>query len=164
MVARQIVAMAETRGTTELRKAEIPHRLLLYRYTGAGPVAAEAAAELGVDPERMFKTLVVLAGDEPVFALVPAHRELAPKLLAAAAGSKHAHLADRRTAERLTGYQIGGISPLGSARRLRVFVDSSASGHAEILLNAGGRGMIVEVPGGPLLDHLGAEIVALVRG
>src|SRR5918911_1256341 len=100
MVARQILAMAETRGTTDLRRAGIPHRMLRYRYTGEGPVAAEAAAELGVEPARLFKTLVVLAGDEPVFALVPADRELALKLLASAAGVKHAQLGGRRTAAR----------------------------------------------------------------
>jgi prolyl-tRNA editing enzyme YbaK/EbsC (Cys-tRNA(Pro) deacylase) len=63
--------MAETRGTTDLRRAGIEHRLLAYRYTGTGPVAAEAAAALGVDAAALFKTLVVVAGDEPVFALVP---------------------------------------------------------------------------------------------
>src|SRR3954447_25948193 len=102
--------MAETRGTTDLRRAGIEHRLLGYRYTGEGPVAAEAADALGVNPSVLFKTLVVLAGEEPVFALVPGDQELATKLLAAAAGSKYAHLADRRDAERVTGYQVGGIS------------------------------------------------------
>jgi Cys-tRNA(Pro)/Cys-tRNA(Cys) deacylase len=163
MVAQRIVAMAETRGTTDLRQAGITHRLLRYRYTGEGPVAAEAAAELGVDPALLFKTLVVMAGSEPVFALVPADRELAPKLLAAAAGSKAAELADRRTAERITGYQIGGISPLGSRRRMRVFVDRSAGNHPAILLNAGARGLIAEVATPPLLAHLGAVAVPLVR-
>lgn len=163
MVARQILAMAETRGTTDLRRAGITHRVLRYRYTGEGPVAAEAAAELGIEPARLFKTLVVLAGDEPVFALVPADRELALKLLASAAGVKHAELADRRTAERVTGYQIGGISPLGSTRRLRVFVDSSAVEYTEILLNAGARGTIAEADAAPLLAHLAAVAVPLTR-
>jgi Cys-tRNA(Pro)/Cys-tRNA(Cys) deacylase len=137
--------MAETRGTTDLRRAGIDHRLLTYRYTGEGPVAAEAAAALGVDPGALFKTLVALAGSEPVFALVPGDRELSPKLLASAAGAKHAQLADRPTAERLTGYQIGGISPLGSRRALRTFVDESATSLPAVLLNAGGRGSIAEV-------------------
>jgi len=155
--------MAETRGTTDLRRAGIEHRLLSYRYTGEGPVAAEAAAALGVDPAALFKTLVVLAGEEPVFALVPGDHELATKLLAAAAGAKHAQLADRRAAERITGYQIGGISPLGSRRRLRSFVDESAASQPRIMLNAGGRGLIVEAPTEALLAHLGAAVVPLCR-
>jgi Cys-tRNA(Pro)/Cys-tRNA(Cys) deacylase len=155
--------MAETRGTTDLRRAGIEHRVHAYRYTGDGPVAAEAAAALGVDPSALFKTLVVVAGDEPVFALLPGDHELSTKLLAAAAGAKHAQLADRQTAERVTGYQIGGISPLGSKRRLRTFVDESAVTLPAILLNAGGRGLIVEAETAALVDHLGAKLVRLIR-
>ncbi len=155
--------MAETRGTTDLRRAGIEHRVHAYRYTGDGPVAAEAAAALGVDPSALFKTLVVVAGDEPVFALLPGDHELSTKLLAAAAGAKHAHLADRHTAERVTGYQIGGISPLGSKRRLRTFVDESAVTLPAILLNAGGRGLIVEAETAALVDHLSAKLARLIR-
>src|SRR5436305_8548899 len=132
--------MAETRGTTELRRAGIEHRLLAYQPTGEGPVAEEAAPALGVDPGAVFKTLVALAGDEPVFALVPANRELATKLLAAAAGAKHAQLADRPAAERLTGYQIGGISPLGSQRRLSTFFYESAETRPALLIYDRARG------------------------
>jgi Cys-tRNA(Pro)/Cys-tRNA(Cys) deacylase len=155
--------MAETRGTTDLRRAGIEHRVHAYRYTGDGPVAAAAAAALGVDPSALFKTLVVVAGDEPVFALLPGDHELSTKLLAAAAGAKHAQLADRHTAERVTGYQIGGISPLGSKRRLRTFVDESAVTLPAILLNAGGRGLIVEADTAALVDHLSAKLVRLIR-
>jgi Cys-tRNA(Pro)/Cys-tRNA(Cys) deacylase len=155
--------MAETRGTTDLRRAGIEHRVHAYRYTGDGPVAAEAAAALGVDPSALFKTLVVVAGDEPVFALLPGDHELSTKLLAAAAGAKHAQLADRHTAERVTGYQIGGISPLGSKRRLRTFVDESAVTLPAILLNAGGRGLIVQAETAALVDHLSAKLVRLIR-
>jgi len=67
--------MAETRGTTELRRAGIDHRLMAYAYAGGG--AAERAAEaLDVAPERMFKSLVARAGDDLVFALLPATSEL----------------------------------------------------------------------------------------
>jgi Cys-tRNA(Pro)/Cys-tRNA(Cys) deacylase len=155
--------MAETRGTTDLRRAGIEHRVLAYAYTGDGPVAAEAAAALGVDAAALFKTLVALAGEEPVFALVPGDRELAPKLLAMAAGAKYVRLADRQTAERLTGYQVGGISPLGSKRRLRAFVDESAASLPSVMLNAGGRGQIVEVGSGTLLAHLDATVAPLCR-
>lgn len=155
--------MAETRGTTDLRRTGIEHRVHAYRYTGDGPVAAEAAAALGVDPSALFKTLVVVAGDEPVFALLPGDHELSTKLLAAAAGAKHAQLADRHTAERVTGYQIGGISPLGSKRRLRTFIDESAVTLPAILLNAGGRGLIVEAETAALVDHLSAKLVRLIR-
>jgi Cys-tRNA(Pro)/Cys-tRNA(Cys) deacylase len=155
--------MAETRGTTELRRAGIEHRLMAYAYTGGGGAAEHAAEKLGVEPERMFKSLVAAAGDELVFALVPASGELSLKKLAASAGTKQARMAEPRDAERATGYQVGGISPLGSRRRLRVFLDASALGHERICLNAGGRGAIVELETAtlvPLVDAVSADLQA----
>ena len=105
--------MAETRGTTELRRAGVEHTLMRYAYRHGGG-AEQAADDLGVERARMFKSLVVRAGDDLVFALVPATSELSLKKLAAAAGVKHAEMADPRDAERVTGYQVGGMSPLGS--------------------------------------------------
>src|SRR5262245_11035098 len=72
----------------------------------------EAAARLGVPPERLFKTLVC-QGDELVMVLVPAAARLDLKALARALGVKKADLADPAAAERATGYVVGGISPLG---------------------------------------------------
>jgi Cys-tRNA(Pro)/Cys-tRNA(Cys) deacylase len=155
--------MGQTRGITELRRAGIAHRALHYGYTGDGPAAAEAARELDVEPERMFKTLVALAGEEPVFALVPADAELSLKKLAAAAGVKHAAMAPRDLAERRTGYQAGGISPLGSRQVLRVFMDDSALSHERVCLNAGGRGEIVEVATADLVSHVSATAADLRR-
>ena len=112
-----------------------------YRHGGG---AEQAADDLGVERARMFKSLVARAGGDLVFALVPATAELSLKKLAAAAGVKHAEMADPRDAERVTGYQVGGISPLGSRRRLPVYLDTSGGGFDRICLNAGGRGQIVE--------------------
>jgi Cys-tRNA(Pro)/Cys-tRNA(Cys) deacylase len=148
--------MAETRGTIELRRAGVKHRLMAYAYAGGGGAAEQAAEALGVEPQRMFKSLVAAAGGELVFALVPASGELSLKKLAASAGAKQARMADPRDAERATGYQVGGISPLGSRRRLRVFLDASALGHERICLNAGGRGSIVELDTAALVPLVGA--------
>ncbi|HVG87787.1 MAG TPA: YbaK/EbsC family protein [Gaiellales bacterium] len=153
--------MAETRGTSQLRKAGVDHHLHEYRYTGQGPAAGEAAEQLGIEPERMFKSLVARADEELVFALLPATSELSLKKLAAAAGAKHAQMAPPRDAERATGYQLGGISPLGSRRPLRVFVDESALGFERICLNAGGRGKIVELATQALFDLTSATAADL---
>jgi Cys-tRNA(Pro)/Cys-tRNA(Cys) deacylase len=149
--------MAATRGTTELAKAGIEHRVLEYPYESGGSVAERAAEQVGVAPERVFKSLVARLGDELVFALLPATAELPPKKLAAAAGAKAAQMAAPREAERATGYQVGGISPLGSKRRLRVFVDASAQDHDRICLNAGQRGALVEVGTDDLIRLTGAR-------
>jgi Cys-tRNA(Pro)/Cys-tRNA(Cys) deacylase len=131
-----------------------------YAYRADGG-ALQAAADLDVEPARMFKSLVARAGDELVFALVAADAALAPKKLAAAAGVKHAALAESRDAERATGYQVGGISPLGSRKQLRVFLDASAEEFDRICLNAGNRGHIVEVATADLVRLTEATVADL---
>jgi Cys-tRNA(Pro)/Cys-tRNA(Cys) deacylase len=131
-----------------------------YEYRSDGG-AERAAADLHVEPPRMFKSLVANAGGELVFALVAADAVLSPKKLAAAAGVKHATMAEPREAERATGYQVGGISPLGSRKQLRVFLDAGAERFERICLNAGNRGHIVEVPTADLVRLTGATVVDL---
>ena len=99
-----------------LRKAGIEHRLLRYDYRADGG-AEQAAADLGVEPERMFKSLVAKAGDELVFALVPADAELSLKKLAAAAGTKHAAMA--AAARRRAGHRLPGRRDQPARRRAR---------------------------------------------
>lgn len=152
--------MAETRGTTELRRAGVAHTLMTYTYRHGGG-AEQAADDLGVEHARMFKSLVARAGDGLVFALVPATGELSLKKLAAAAGVKHAEMADPRDAERATGYQVGGMSPLGSRRRLPVYLDARGGEFERICLNAGGRGQIVEVGAAELVQLVDAHLVDL---
>jgi Cys-tRNA(Pro)/Cys-tRNA(Cys) deacylase len=146
-----------------LRKAGIEHRLLRYDYRPDGG-AEQAATDLGVEPERMLKSLVAKAGTEFVFALVPAASELSLKKLAAAAGAKHAVMAPPRDAERVTGYQVGGISPLGSRKPLRAFLDSGSERFERICLNAGNRGHIVEVATGDLIRLTRAAVCDLRAG
>jgi Cys-tRNA(Pro)/Cys-tRNA(Cys) deacylase len=146
-----------------LRRAGIEHRLLRYDYRADGG-AEQAAADLGVEPERMFKSLVAKAGTEFVFALVAADAALSLKKLAAAAGAKHAEMADPRDAERITGYQVGGISPLGSRKVLPVFLDTGAERFERICLNAGNRGHIVEVATADLVRLTSATVCDLAAG
>ncbi len=73
----------------------------------------EAAEKLGVDPERVFKTLIADLGDELVVAVIPVETMLGLKHLAKAAGAKKAAMADKSLVERTTGYVLGGVSPLG---------------------------------------------------
>jgi Cys-tRNA(Pro)/Cys-tRNA(Cys) deacylase len=153
--------MAETRGTTALRDAGVAFTLLEYDYTPGGATAELAADALGVEPERMFKSLVANAGDGLVFALVPANGELSLKKLAAAAGAKSAAMAKPADAERATDYRIGGISPLGSQRPLPVHLDATAERFERICLNAGGRGKIVELPLADLVRLTGATVADL---
>jgi Cys-tRNA(Pro)/Cys-tRNA(Cys) deacylase len=133
---------------------------MTYTYRQGGG-AEQAADDLGVERARMFKSLVARAGEELVFALVPATSELSLKQLAAAARVKHAEMADPRDAERATGYLVGGMTPLGSRKRLPVYLDRSGAAFDLICLNAGGRGQIVEVPTAKLVELVGARLADL---
>jgi Cys-tRNA(Pro)/Cys-tRNA(Cys) deacylase len=133
---------------------------MTYTYRQGGG-AEQAADDLGVERARMFKSLVARAGEELVFALVPATSELSLKKLAAAARVKHAEMADPRDAERATGYLLGGMTPLGSRKRLPVYLDRSGAAFDLICLNAGGRGQIVEVPTAKLVELVGARLADL---
>lgn len=142
---------------TLLERSKVPHRVLTYQHdpsvTAFGDEAADA---LGIDPAAVFKTLIATVDDRPVVAVVPVGARLDLKALARAASGKKAALAEQATAERLTGYVLGGISPLGQRKSLATFVDSSAESAAVIYVSGGRRGMEIEL--GP------DDLVATVRG
>jgi Cys-tRNA(Pro)/Cys-tRNA(Cys) deacylase len=115
--------------------------------------AAEVAAAIGLPPEQTFKTLVVLPdrpGARPILALAPGDSQLNLKKLATAAGEKKAQMAPQREAERLTGLEKGGISPLALLDRgWPIIVDETIILFDRIEISAGkvGVGVIVEVEG-----------------
>lgn len=120
---------------------------------GEGDYAVAVAERLGVDPERLFKTLVVSVDGRLLLCVVPAARQLDLRAL-----GKRAVLADRAQAERATGYVVGGISPLGSRRPLPTAIDASALEHATILFSAGRRGLQLELDPRELQRLTGAEV------
>ena len=119
------------------------------------------AAAIGIGEEQVFKTLVARADGRPVVAVVPVSGHLALKALAAAVGAKRAEMAPPELAERLTGYVVGGISPLGQRKRLATVVDASASGLATMYVSAGRRGLQVGLAPGDLVRLLGATLAPL---
>jgi Cys-tRNA(Pro)/Cys-tRNA(Cys) deacylase len=121
--------------------------------TAQGPTfGAAAAAALGVEPERMYKTLITkVDGRQLCVAVVSVAGELDLKALAQAAGGKRAALAETTEAEKATGYVVGGISPLGHRRRMTVVVDESALDHDSIYFNGGRRGLQLEMAPADLL-------------
>jgi Cys-tRNA(Pro)/Cys-tRNA(Cys) deacylase len=122
------------------------------------------AAAIGVAPERVFKTLVAeLAGGELVVAIVPVAASLDLRALANAAQAKSAAMAAPAVAERATGYVTGGISPFGQRRRLRTFVDESASAHETLLVSGGRRGLQIELAPADLVAATSATVVLLSR-
>ncbi len=116
----------------------------------------EAVEKLGLDPARVFKTLVADVDGTLTVAVVPVTARLDLGTL-----GKRATLADVKAAERATGYVHGGISPLGQRRRLPTVVDESALAFETIHVSAGRRGLELELAPGDLVALTGARTAAV---
>lgn len=130
-----------------LDQAGVAYQLHAYQHDAAcTDFGLEAAQKLGVEPARMFKTLVV-RGDTGSLAmvLVSVQDRVDLKKLAHALGTKKADLADPSLAEKTTGYVVGGISPLGGRKVLPIFVDQSMQQFSTIYISAGKRGLQLEL-------------------
>ena len=152
-----------TPATVALERAKIAFALHEYDYDpDAESIGMQAAQALGIAPARLLKTLMAKADATIVCALLPSDREMSLKKLAAAADAKSASMLPPSEAERVTGYKVGGISPLGQKKRVPVFVEAAALAHATILLNGGRRGLLIEIAPADLVRLLDAKAVGLV--
>jgi Cys-tRNA(Pro)/Cys-tRNA(Cys) deacylase len=146
-----------TPATSALEKAGIAFKLHEYDYDpNAERIGMQAADALGVSPSRLLKTLMAKAGGAVVCVLIASDREVSLKKLAAAAGAKDAAMLPAAEAERITGYHVGGISPLGQKKRARVFINAPALAHPTIIFNGGRRGLQIEIAPGEFVKLLGA--------
>jgi len=151
-----------TPATRVLTQAGIAFTLHQYDYDpNAARVGMQAAEALGVDPGRLLKTLMAKAGNAVVCVLIPSDTEVSLKKLAAAAGAKDAAMLPAAEAERITGYHVGGISPFGQKKRVRVFVAQDALTHARVIVNGGRRGLQVELVPADLVRVLEATAAEL---
>ncbi len=151
-----------TPATALLSNAGIAYTLHPYQHDARTEAYGdEAAAALGVDPNRIYKTLIARVDGTLVCAVVPVAAHLNLRALAAAVGGKRAGMAEPAAAARATGYVVGGISPIGSKSRLRVVVDASAADFATVYVSAGKRGLQVELAPGDLLAAAGATLARI---
>ena len=134
------------------------HRVHTYEAPHAGSYGEAGAAALGVEPERMLKTLLADLDGELVCAVVPVAGQLDLKQLAAALGGKKAAMADPARAERSSGYVVGGISPLGQRTRLRTVLDETAELYDTVLVSGGRRGLSVELAAADLVRLTVADV------
>ncbi|OAE01576.1 Cys-tRNA(Pro) deacylase [Arthrobacter sp. OY3WO11] len=135
-----------TPATAALAAAGVP--FVLHPYThdpSAASYGAEAAAALGIDPSRVFKTLMVEVEGRLAVGIVPVSGTLDLKAFATALGAKKAAMADPAAAQRRTGYVLGGISPLGQRQPSPTVLDSSALGLETLLVSGGKRGLDIEL-------------------
>ncbi|WP_105103932.1 Cys-tRNA(Pro) deacylase [Microbulbifer pacificus] len=134
--------------------AKISYQIHEYTHDPAAEsYGLEAAEKLGLEPHKVFKTLVVaLDGKSLAVAILPVECQLSMKLIAKAAGAKKAAMADKNAVMRSSGYVLGGVSPLGQKKLLPTFLHSSAESESTIFVSAGRRGLEIELAPQDLLQ------------
>ena len=151
-----------TRAIKFLQQKAASFEIVKYKHDRKGAVFA--AQSVGFPLERTVKTLVVMLGQKQfVLALVPGDRQLNLKEMAKACKVKRAEMADTAVAERLTGYQVGGISPFGTRTTMPVYAQASIFELDRICINGGRRDMLVELDPAELVRILGASAVDAVQ-
>ncbi len=148
-----------TPATTWLARHGVRWREHVYAYVDRGGTA-ESARQLGVPEHRIVKTLVMV--DErrlPLIVLMHGDRMVSTRRLGRSAGCRSIAPADPALAQRVTGCQVGGISPFNTKRSMRVFVERSILSLESILINGGRRGFLIEIEPALLLAPLGAVAV-----
>jgi len=145
-----------TNATRLLKQAGIAHTEHLYRYEEKGGTAV-SARELGLDEHAVIKTLVMEdEASRPLIILMHGDRTVSTKNLARQIGRKQVEPCKPETAQRHTGYQVGGTSPFGTRKRMPVYVERSVLELGTIYINGGRRGYLVSIAPAVLVDALGA--------
>lgn len=153
-----------TAATALLTRQGIPHTVHSYEHDPRhGSYGSEAAQALGLEPGRVLKTLVADVDGTLAVGVVPVASQLDLKALAAALGGRKAVLADPAAAQRATGYVVGGISPLGQRRRLRVVIDPAALAFPTVFCSGGRRGLEIELTPADLIRAAAATVAPIGR-
>jgi len=157
-------ASGGTPATVALTAAGIDFTLHPYKHDPrAASYGLEAAEALGVDPARVFKTLMTTLDGGLVAGIVPVTGQLDLKSLARALGGSKAVMAEVAAAERATGYVAGGISPVGQRRRHPAVLDASALDHPTVFVSGGRRGLDLEIAPQDLVRAAGAVTAPIAR-
>ena len=165
MARKSAKSKSVTPATTALERLGV--QIVLHNYEfdpGDLGIGEQAAAALGIDRARIFKTLMVMIdGSRPAIALTPVAAETRLKVLASALGGKRAVMASPVEAERISGYVKGGISPFGQRQKLEVAIDRSVLEHKTVYVNGGRRGLQIELSPEALIKALDGSLADLAR-
>jgi Cys-tRNA(Pro) deacylase len=158
-VAKKDKHVSATPATQWLRERGVAFTEHVYDYVERGGTA-ESARQLGVDEHTVVKTLVMHdERGEPLIVLMHGDREVSTKNLAREIGVKSVEPCTPEAAQRASGYQVGGTSPFGTRKALRVLVEASVLELSRILINGGRRGYLIGIAPSVLTEQLGAQPV-----
>lgn len=155
--------MVTTNAMRLLAQAGIAFTPLTYAYDEGDLSGAHAAAALGLDPARAFKTLVLQGERKGLFVCcIPVLAEADLRKAAKAMGDKGAALLPLKELPGATGYVRGGCSPVGMKKRLPTFVEETAQLYDSIAVSAGARGRLMLLDPDSLVRYLGARYADLI--
>lgn len=148
-----------------LKKRKVIFKLWEYEHDPNNTHFGEEAAEkLGLSTKQTFKTLLVMQNNDPkklAVMVLPVAYQLNLKKAAQVLGVKKVEMADKKLAEKVTGYLVGGISPIGQKRLLPTFIDDTALTFEHIFISGGKRGLDIEIAAKQLAEVINARFVAL---
>lgn len=148
---------AFTRALKELAAARVPHRVMVF--PALEKSAEEVARETNFPLAQVVKTLLIQGASKKYYlALCPGDRQINLKDLASALDEKIARMASREDVPKITGYFIGGVSPLGTHRPLPVIMEASILTLPEIAINAGQWGCQAVLKPSDLKEHMGQRV------
>lgn len=154
--------MASTRAIVALKAARIPFELLTYKYDpNAAEIGMHAADALGISPDILLKTLMLDTPSGAMIALLPSNQQLDLKAYANAAKIKSCALMGKPDAQRLSGYVIGGISPIGQKKQLPTLIAHCVEQVEWVICNGGQRGVQVKVAPDDLAKICGADFAVI---
>jgi Cys-tRNA(Pro)/Cys-tRNA(Cys) deacylase len=154
----------KTNAARLLEQAGVAFELREYEFDEEHFSAERVAADLGMAPETVFKTLIAL-GDQtgPVFAVIPAGAELDLRALAGVSGNKRVEMAPLRDVLDLTGYMRGAVTAPGAKRAYPVFMDETAQLWPAVAISAGARGLQIVLAPFDLIRVTGATLADIAR-
>jgi Cys-tRNA(Pro)/Cys-tRNA(Cys) deacylase len=164
---RESTAMAATAAISVLENAGVRHQVHKYDTRSDGDWGPEAVEHLrtsiGAEPEQIFKTLVIDVGGTLAVAVIPVPQRLSPKAAASALGlSGKATMADPVAVVRVTGYVLGGVSPVGQKKPLPTVIDETVDLWDSVFCSGGKRGLEIELAPADLISVTGAVVADIL--
>lgn len=161
-MAKKKITKTNAIRLVEQRKLEyVEHE---YQWSEDDLGAGHVAEQVGIEPERIFKTLVAVGNKTgPVVAVIPSNHELDLKKIAKVSGNKKVEMLHLRDLEETTGYIRGGCSPVGMKKLFPTFLDASAREFEKIAVSAGRRGLQMELAPSAILTLTKGQLAPLIK-